>query len=639
MCLQACKDIEMSKFQTPVNVVWSDVDKRSAEQSGVYEPPIIRRQRNEEVEEVEEVDEVDEAEMAAMLTTERIRELVEGDRIPDDVEMATLLRGVNVERAFYIAVTSQNVEIARRILQDQNWLVETTSYLFGDESSALTYAVENGLSDMVDIIIGTGTTDQRTSRLLARDSNGMNCLMRAAEDGRENVVEVILGNSDVPLAKAQLEQRTVTRDTALILASRQGHLNVVKLLLPERAADAMDGLVIQNDGLETSLTPAEDAWSELFRENDERENALTLAAGKGYADIVNHILGVVDDTFAKRLLYREGNKNENVLMVAVKTGHLNVIAVLLKNRDLIKTQVTHKNSDNRNALMLAFSRPNRRRIDVIRALFSVNAEFIEPQVTQTGPYGRNALMMAIRDGDVDVVNELLSVSTRLVELQLRHRDGLGSTPLDAAEWKKDDVYNIVASHYYHASLLVPMFISYIDPTETESQKLYAYKLRNKDRFKLLFDAVASAIVAGRVTARELAVSYLGDLVQQTVEAARDVDAMFATFMNMIHASIKEQSDHVKPSKVVEQAMELFTKKYYGREYMNVYGKDMLALSMSLMEINEPDKEEQTKADFVTEKLSDPLIVAKIDRFLARHEPDDSQPVLAIEQNISALQSK
>jgi len=461
------------------------------------------------------------------------------------------------------------------------------------------------------------------------------------------------------------KRRAPTQKGAFLEAARIGDQRTLKYLI-EHGSESKTNLVTEKDeNGQTALTIAVknnqpvvikyilDATNYQLKlahltEKFDGLNLLMFAVTLKSAYMIEKLLAVEKELQLAQLTAKDPS-GQIALVIAVNSRHAHLITALLRvEKDVQLAQLTDKNSDGWNALAIAVAHG---RQDAINALLEVDEDVQLAQLSARTNDMRNVVMIAAQYYSINEIRMLFAAadknSNQLKEMkelkhtQLTETDENGNNALVIAKVNGNEgVVEFLVPYYVDSMLLIPMFVSsFVEKDAAGRETQYGTNLRIMPIFNSLFDYFVRQLNDGNVTAREMAVSYLGGLVQQTAEAALSVDDVYATFMKILNGAITKQSDKVNPSKVMREAIELFTEKYYGNEYMNVYGDDMLSLSILLIEMKNQDKEQQTKEAFIAEKLSDPLTVAKIDRFLARHEPDDSPRVLDIERRIAALRSK
>jgi len=561
---------------------------------------------------------------------------------------------------FLEAVRTNDLEKANELLTRGNESKETLlTAKDEDGKNALMHAAYQGNTNAIEAFLAVEDAKLKRAQLTAKDTEGQNALMHAALEDNAEAIEALLSVEDAKLISEQLTATDKDDRNALMHAVRSTRGSAVNELLS--VSDELISAQItatDKDGRNALITAANygnvDAIKALLSVEDAKlkrtqltevdeggKNALMFAVMYGKVDAIKALLSVEDDELKREQLTAKDIYGWNALMHSTIMRNVYVVKALLSVEDdeLKRPQLTAQDTEGQNALMHATIMKN---VYVVKALLSVeDDELKRPQLTAVDNNGQNALMHAVRSTGGAAVNELLSVSDKLISAQITAKDNFGRNALViAVSERKHGAIDVLAPYYCHWSFLISFFIeSFIEKDESGRKTQHGTNLQQIEVFKKIFDKLVTRIIDGIVSARELAVSYLGDLVQQAVESARPVDDVFAAFTNMRNEATNRLADKRAVNQVMEKAMEMFTKKYYGREYVNVYGEDMLALSMSLMEINDPDKETQTKDEFIAEKLSNPLTVAKIERFLVRHEPDDSPRVLDIEQRISEMQSK
>ena len=245
----------------------------------------------------------------------------------------------------------------------------------------------NGLSETVEVLL-----EQGADPTIMRDDK-VNSLLLACQNGHLKIVE-LLTSKDV-----DLNVRFEDGRTPLMFAAQREHAGIVEHLLKchahsniidKHGATALTiacrygytevALLLLNNGADPNLC------------SKEHETPLMLAGQLGTAPIVKLLLEKGADP---NVVHRNGG---TALMVACQNGHIDVARLMLEGG----ADPDMRDSEGWTALMFA---THHGRCDVVKLLHSKHASI---HLTESKT-GSSALMIAIKNGNLEMVDCLLSM--------------------------------------------------------------------------------------------------------------------------------------------------------------------------------------------------------------------------------------
>uniref|UniRef100_A0A0K6SB05 Uncharacterized protein n=1 Tax=Chromera velia CCMP2878 TaxID=1169474 RepID=A0A0K6SB05_9ALVE len=307
-------------------------------------------------------------------------------------------------------------------------------------------ALGNGFK-FIDLIQSTETDEEEEEPKSTEEDGGRTKLMVASESGDAEKVKMLLADQDVCVDGQDIKGRT-----ALSLAAEEGHAAVVRLLVEARAnVDLQDKKgwtpfnracmenrtdVVQllldakanpniksNNGWTPLLELSQHGHTDLVRQVIEELNtnvniqgtaggtALMVASSKRHGAIVRLLLDANSDT---SLQYN----GDTALINASSRGHADIVCLLL---DAQKGKGETDPKERGKALMKACGNG---RAKVVQMPIHQSPEFCFSEVDRDNS---TVLMLAVKKGDVEIVELLLSFSAAKIALDTP--DAKGFTPL------------------------------------------------------------------------------------------------------------------------------------------------------------------------------------------------------------------
>jgi ankyrin repeat protein/nucleoside phosphorylase len=257
-------------------------------------------------------------------------------------------------------------------------LTKSEEFTLPKDQTLLSWAAENGKTDLAKILLGTRKVDAECKSYLNQTP-----LSLAARNGHAAVVKLLIDTGEV-----DINFKSCHNQTPLILAARNGHVAVVKLLLETGRADAE------------------------FKDENGR-TCLSYAAEEGYLNVATLLIetGKVNvesvDQYSRRLLFD-----------AVQRGYSNMVKLLLETG---KGDIEYEDENGRTPLSYAARKGDSHMVKLLLETGKANVESKDIN-------GVTPLSYATRQGDLDIVKLLLETGKANVESKDIH----GVTPLSYA---------------------------------------------------------------------------------------------------------------------------------------------------------------------------------------------------------------
>jgi ankyrin repeat protein len=302
-----------------------------------------------------------------------------------------------------VALNNEHIEVANYLLEAGAGV--TLADVNGD--TALHLAAAGGLLSCVETLLA-----QDTVAIDATSHQGATALIAAARRGQVEVVRLLMSR-EVDASK----QDTQNQGTALLHAAYNGHLDVVKVLLEASKAElnvmGQQGITpllaaLNKEHIEISTYLLE-SGADVALAEENGDTALHIAAQKGYATLVDHMLQMGDvDVNASGLM------GLTPLMQAATNGHESVVGRLLLVPDIQLNSQTKAGSNELARVMEQAREAGIEELSVLERLKSM-------------ANGHTALMLAVMGGHTAVVEQLLAVGVDPTLV-----DGIGNTVLHLA---------------------------------------------------------------------------------------------------------------------------------------------------------------------------------------------------------------
>jgi len=559
--------------------------------------------------------------------------------------------------------------------------------------NALMIAAQNGHADVIQALFATKDPTLVSEQVNARNKEGNNALMIAAQNGKDNAIRALLATNDEKFASEQVNALAAdilfTSDDSLnrlqLLATNNksrtplleavlnkrlsavksmlyGETNPVAEQLQKSDKDGNNALMLAitkklNDIAFYILDKASAFYQTMLsQQNNVGNTAFMLSVQFGNTEFMKHVKTKFPDIVGT-LAEHTNNAGENSIMIAIQNGEESVLHPLLfADRDSLLRQLTAIDRQSHTALMRAVSHGNE---NVVSRLLLLDQKLVHAQLSRQGQNRRNALLVAFNEKKYNIARLLLNVDGETNKIQLLNTDIYGENALSASFLSTaHDLKELIAQKMIELSLVGPVFSRSL--TQTRRYRQDGVEYRSQAHHDAVCD-VLSTVVTSMIpfepakneqnqlvltqeqevivtrSARSLCVEYLCDVAETACIEQIGVDATYALFTTTLHEVANEVLSETKRmvfTKISTQATSMFTKTYYGLEYMLVYGND----GYNLFQLTTSDDLEMiTYKQYVEKRLSEPLTEARIERFLARHLPDNSPHVRAIERRISKLQ--
>ncbi|CAG8274418.1 unnamed protein product [Penicillium salamii] len=329
-----------------------------------------------------------------------------------------------------------------------------------------------------------------------------------------NLVDIIESLSD---RSEDIEKRDYSGNTALYLAAQEGHTAASKILCDRGAS-----CEAKNDTGQTALSGvASQGNLELFEwllykgalagVNDNKDNALRVAAEKGFTKMVRILIDTHADVNA------QGGSYGNALQAATYGGHVEVIRILINAH----ADVNAQGGQFGNALQAAAWRGHS---EVIRMLLNSQADVN----AQGGSYG-NALQAAAYGGHVEVFRILINAHA-----DVNARGGqFGDTLQAAARCGRSDVVQILIDAHVDVNVQGG---SYGSALQAAARGGYSRVIR------MLLDAHADVNAQGGAYGNALQAAIHGrylEVIQMLLDAHVDINIQGGRYGNSLQAAASE----------------------------------------------------------------------------------------------------
>jgi len=603
----------MHHFRQSVDFVWGDQQTKRKADGDAKVDEQDGTQPADEVDELSGELEVTPAKKEKLSIDIEIEKMVNSTSLSIE-QLEFLMNDENIKKTFYFSVKNTNERLVERVVEKKKELL--FERIFEGKQNALLYSVQRKYFQLVrillradqvekEILLSTGSEDDYSDivndafeQLTQTDDLGYNALLHAVNNNDVYLVRQLIKicGGDEDLIKLQVQHGDESWTTPLMIASDKDSIEIVDILMRN--------------------------WSvhkyQVTKTNKSGENALIIAARFGSARVIEKLLYTLGDLLSEMLSQKDAG-GSNALMTAATFGNADAIGLLLQIPKDPSMQVTEKNDTGYTALMVAARYGN---AACVRALLHAQKrKFADLQLIDVNKNGDNALIVAAESASLSVIEELLRYG--LAREQLSHRDNQGFNALMISKVVKDQACTAsILRHCWSSKILIPLFVE-------SFAGLPRAKLDDTE-LGVVFQKLADAILVTRsVSVNDLAVNYLGDLIELAVEKQIKLTDVVKKFRALLFNS----TDDPDKRKLLRDA-----EKTASSDVFNKYHASWFAKTYGVYFLDEAGKETadglKKRKEHIASHLSSDSDRAKIERFHARHEPDNSETVQRIEARIA-----
>jgi len=532
---------------------------------------------------------------------------------------------------FIESAKTGDVETINRLLERGNESAKTLLLSNFKGNTALTMAAIYGDLDVIQVLLGANGSEYAHDQLIARNAMSQTALIVAASNGRDGAIQALLGVNEGKYAHEQLIARTPSGANALMYAASNGDPFVVQSLLRAKGGDYAHEQLIA-------------------RTNEYGLTALMEAVIHGTSQAVQALLGVNEGKYAHEQLIARNEYGLTAFMHAMNRKSVDIIQAILgaKGGDYAHEQLIACDKDGYTALMRAVLYGH---IDKVKILLSLSQRLVQAQVSKQGNAGQNALMLAV-DKKSSMVRQLLQVDDESNKRQLLCTDRDGTNALIIALLNENGLADIIVHRIIALSVFGPFFASSVIERRRDKTYLDYRSIVHRRAVKLLIRTALYVMIPFiptvdaqnqlqltdgqkpfvNVSARSMASNYWCDVLQYAKDDDLSVDGAEALFKNTL-LEVTETEFDSEYQKVIDeinrQSLEYFKNTYHGMTYKEVYGD----YAYHAMLDTTATEDAPSRDSYIRAKEADPLVKARIDRFLNRKLPADSPQVLDIERRI------